>query len=203
MATYKITCGNAIHRIERGDDGRMSLLNCNMGEEETLDAMGLPTSACYQTYHALIAEPEIILEQASHLGQVDMVKLALACGAYVGTRFCSPITRAAEGGHAGTIDVLAQNGADVNGCEGRPLRRAAKSGHLEAVKMLLNHGADIHQLFEGALYMAAKNNHLDVVKFLVEKGANIDKMLSKGKRYLMAACDPQVVALLNECERET
>ncbi|XP_070557089.1 IQ motif and ankyrin repeat domain-containing protein 1-like [Ptychodera flava] len=57
----------------------------------------------------------------------------------------TPLSEAASGGHADTIKMLLEKGADPNSrgqFERTPLYRAAFSGHLEAVEILLQNGAD-------------------------------------------------------------
>ncbi|KAK3089405.1 hypothetical protein FSP39_003377 [Pinctada imbricata] len=57
----------------------------------------------------------------------------------------TPISEAANGGHADTIRLLLEKGCDPN-TQGQfqrtPLYRAAFAGHIEAVQMLLQNGAD-------------------------------------------------------------
>ncbi|XP_022089722.1 putative IQ motif and ankyrin repeat domain-containing protein isoform X3 [Acanthaster planci] len=57
----------------------------------------------------------------------------------------TPLSEAASGGHADTIKLLIDRGADVNArgqFERTPLYRAAFAGHLTAAQVLLQHGAD-------------------------------------------------------------
>ncbi|XP_077997605.1 IQ motif and ankyrin repeat domain-containing protein 1-like [Glandiceps talaboti] len=57
----------------------------------------------------------------------------------------TPLSEASSGGHADTVKLFLERGADPNSrgqFERTPLYRAAFSGHLEAVEVLLQHGAD-------------------------------------------------------------
>ncbi|XP_038057006.1 IQ motif and ankyrin repeat domain-containing protein 1-like isoform X2 [Patiria miniata] len=57
----------------------------------------------------------------------------------------TPLSEAASGGHADTIKLLIERGADVNSrgqFERTPLYRAAFAGHLTAAQVLLQNGAD-------------------------------------------------------------
>ena len=57
----------------------------------------------------------------------------------------TPLSEAANGGHASTLRLLLERGADPNSIgnfKRTPLYRAAFSGHLEATQVLLEYGAD-------------------------------------------------------------
>ena len=57
-----------------------------------------------------------------------------------------PLVRAAGNGHAATVSILVEHGANVNAHDNQfytPLHEATWCGHLEVVKELVKLGADV------------------------------------------------------------
>ena len=81
--------------------------------------------------------------------KIEFTKLFVKYGADVNARIrtCSstPLHIAAKIGHFESVQLLLENGAQVNSRnyeQNTPLHLAAKVGHHEVVKILLDHGAD-------------------------------------------------------------
>jgi ankyrin repeat protein len=88
-----------------------------------------------------------------------------------GLREVPALAAAASMGHAGTVSLLLERGADPNDA----LAVAANGGLVEAVRRLLEKGADPNT----ALATAAIGWHFDIVRLLLDKGADpnhIDKL---------------------------
>lgn len=76
-----------------------------------------------------------------------------------------PLVEAARGGHFGTVRLLLEAGADIEGVsvgDETALMVAAKRGDLEMVEFLLSIGAKIRAMGGGALNFAARGGHEDV-----------------------------------------
>lgn len=86
----------------------------------------------------------------------------------------TPLSMAAEAGHAAVIAVLAEAGAELTGPadSARPLTTAAGAGHGAAVRQLIQRGAPVAAGRQEALVEAANGGHLDVVNALLEAGAD-------------------------------
>ncbi|XP_074658400.1 IQ motif and ankyrin repeat domain-containing protein 1-like [Tubulanus polymorphus] len=79
------------------------------------------------------------------IGRVTKVKHQLSMINCEDANENTPISEAASGGHADTIKLLIEKGADINKqgqFQRTPLYRAAFAGHLDACQLLLQHGAD-------------------------------------------------------------
>merc|ERR1712098_856423 len=66
---------------------------------------------------------------------------------------------------------------------GAPIHIASTKGHLAIVELLANNGADIDQAAEGGgtpIHWAIALGRFAVVKFLVGRGANLNKIDNKG-----------------------
>ncbi|KAJ0163499.1 putative ankyrin repeat protein [Colletotrichum tanaceti] len=100
---------------------------------------------------------------------------------------------AAESGDDAMVELLLQEGADVQGqdASGRsPLCMASARGHLGIVETLLGEGADInHADSKGRnpLWRSISADRQDVVKLLLDKGANVHCVYTKGCRPLHLA----------------
>ena len=96
---------------------------------------------------------------------------------------------AAENGHAETVSVLLERGANINAKnkDGQTaLHGAAKNGHAETVSVLLDRGADIEAEDKDGktpLYLAKINNHEGLAIALVKAGL----ILTLNKSLLIAA----------------
>ncbi|KAF1825177.1 ankyrin, partial [Dissoconium aciculare CBS 342.82] len=89
------------------------------------------------------------LYYASYMGLESVVRKLLQTGADVtasqGGSHDFPLQAAAAAGHQGTVQILIDNGADINAqdCFSRnALIDAARNGHAEVVSLLLGHRAD-------------------------------------------------------------
>jgi ankyrin repeat protein len=93
---------------------------------------------------------------------------------------------AAINGHADTIRVLAELGADVNipnknGCA--PVYIAAKNGHADAIRVLAELGADVNTPNKNgctAVYIAAQKGHADAIRVLKKLGADVNTPNNNG-----------------------
>jgi ankyrin repeat protein len=83
-------------------------------------------------------------------------------------------------GHYETVQILLENGADVNtqgGFYGNDLQAASEGGHLETVKILLERGADVNSQggeYGNALYVVSQRGHLEIMKILLERRADVN-----------------------------
>ena len=106
----------------------------------------------------------------------------------------TPLLLASKHGHARVVEILLQNGADVNKCTGTTALRTA-SGHLheDCVKLLLAHGADVSicqpQTGGTALYSASMVGHVGIATMLLAHGANVNDASWNGQNtcLMMAA----------------
>jgi len=80
---------------------------------------------------------------------------------------------AAENCHVAIMDLLLQNGADINYQDELPLRKSIKSRHLESVSFLLNHGANVC-LYDKFVMMCCKSgDYPDILQQLINAGADV------------------------------
>jgi len=90
------------------------------------------------------------------------------------------LLRVARKGHAPVLNVLLNNGVDVNSQDRHgytALMESARKGHVEAVKLLLDRGADVNaqnNVGYTALVEAAGSGHLGILKMLLDRGANVN-----------------------------
>ncbi|KAM3456290.1 hypothetical protein MY3296_001887 [Beauveria thailandica] len=124
-----------------------------------------------------------LLHLASHLGKDKIAKILLSKGAYVDgiVDGRSPLSVAAESGHATLVKLLLDQGAHIDlpandDARKTPLAYAAANGELAAVQVLLQGKAAIEGCKPVAtpLCHAAENGHEAVVRLLLEKGAMIE-----------------------------
>lgn len=112
-------------------------------------------------------------------------------------RYGSALATAAWGGHKEIVDLLIENGADVNlisGDYGSALAAAALSGYKNIVNILIEHGADVNLLlpsgnYGSALAAAAWGEDKEIVDLLIEEGADLNLALSiaasRGDKHIM------------------
>ena len=93
----------------------------------------------------------------------------------------TPLHWMAIDGNAEMFKVLIENGAEIDGPDGRwgssPLLFAAQKGWKEIVEILLHAGADVNfksKSGHDAIYFATDGDHTDIVKLLIEFGIDID-----------------------------
>lgn len=137
------------------------------------------------------------LVTAASKGSNAQVKKLLAKGANIndpiGKYGETALMLAAHNGHADTVELLIDEGADIEAKAkwGRTaLIREADWGDTEDVKLLINKGADIEARDdEGktALMAAAMSDKTETVKLLLKKGADIEAKDEEGQTALMAA----------------
>ncbi|KRZ77069.1 Ankyrin repeat domain-containing protein 17, partial [Trichinella papuae] len=108
----------------------------------------------------------------------------------------TPLCVAASGGHTEVMQLLLQNGAEINARSGSklgisPLMLAAMNGNAEAVKFLIERGADITSHIETnrntALTLACFQGKADVVRLLLQSGAVVEHRAKSGLTPLMEA----------------
>lgn len=121
-------------------------------------------------------------------------------------RYGTALTAAAYDGSDGIVQILLENGADVNkqgGDYGNALQAAAFNGNLDIVQKLLDHGAHVNTdsigIYGSALQAACYSGYSDVVEHLLARGADVN---ARGGTYgypIIAAadeCDKEVVEIL-------
>ncbi|KAF5013238.1 hypothetical protein FDECE_752 [Fusarium decemcellulare] len=100
---------------------------------------------------------------------------------------------AADAGHTDTVQLLLENGSEVEPkCfkELTPLFKAIKNSHLAVVRALLNAGADVNALQpygNTAINLAAECGHSEIVELLLDKGANASISNMYGETPLITA----------------
>ena len=106
------------------------------------------------------------------------------------------LTWASQFSHDEVVQILLDNGADVNaqgGEYGDALQAASSGGHEKVVKLLLDKGADLEakDKYDGAtpLWRAAGNGHEAVVKLLLDKGADPEAKDKSGATPLWRAAE--------------
>ncbi|KAF4869439.1 Glutathione S-transferase omega-like 2 [Colletotrichum siamense] len=87
---------------------------------------------------------------------------------------------ASEYGHQSTVNLLIDNGANVNsqcGSYGTALQAAARAGYQEIVKLLIYNGANVNSrsgYYGTALQAAAQAGYQEIVNLLIHNGANVN-----------------------------
>ncbi len=120
------------------------------------------------------------LIMAATLGRADMVKMLLQWGADpngIGRYKQLPLASACQYGHLDIVNVLLDNGAQLNPKDGHePLVMAAMSGRPEIIKVLLDRGANLNFSNSGytPLMAAAGTCRSEIVRILLERGASPD-----------------------------
>ena len=122
------------------------------------------------------------LHWAAHRGDVKAVDLLVRAGArHLSNRYgVTPLSLAAENGHAVVVERLLRSGANPNAAlDGGEtvLMTAARRGRADVVKALIEAGADVNarEATRGqtALMWAAGEGHADVIRALLAHGADI------------------------------
>ncbi|OGM43001.1 hypothetical protein ABOM_009319 [Aspergillus bombycis] len=102
---------------------------------------------------------------------------------------CTPLICAAEGGHTAVVQMLLENGEDVNERdttekERSPIHLAALNGHVEVVKLLLERGANVEAQdmnMNTPLCLAVATCQAAVVDLLLEYNAKVNVRNSEGR----------------------
>ena len=133
---------------------------------------------------------ETPLMTASFLGKSNFVKILINAGGLVNktVQGRKPLVLACMSGDLPTIDVLLQNGANINSgtglCSDAPLYWAVTKQNGKAVQTLIDHGAlvDVNYL-KGftILHAAVGHSDVDIVTLLTNAGADINVADSRGE----------------------
>lgn len=174
--------------INKATNWGVSPLELAFGEDESLALLLLRTMN-----NDTDDEDMSPLVYATIKGQKNAVDSLLSCYPQHGDRkkeendFNNALVEAAYAGHTEIVQLLLENGADVNTADGdgnTSLIQAAYAGHIGIVHCLVENGADIDATDKNgdtALMWAAHKSRLPVVEFLVSKGASVD-IQSEGKK---------------------
>lgn len=132
-----------------------------------------------------------VMEEAAKNGHVEVFRLLYSLDGEAITQLpwdlagdASPLSLAAEHGHADLVGYLCQVGFDMEYGWSTPLTRAAGRGHRETVRCLLQHGANTAGNADGkppllhAIY--AYDADLEVVRLLLEGGSDANYTTSWG-----------------------
>ncbi|KAK6356022.1 hypothetical protein TWF718_000395 [Orbilia javanica] len=122
----------------------------------------------------------------------------------------TPLSYAAQWGHAAVVELLLSKGADwevKNSYYGQtPLVQAAARGHAAVVELLLNKGAGLETQFtadgQTLLLIAAENGCTNVVELLLREGANRDAKNMHNKTALFFAAEKGHAAVVELLLRE-
>ncbi|KAH8848034.1 hypothetical protein MCOR27_007930 [Pyricularia oryzae] len=138
------------------------------------------------------------LYYTSFIGLKQAVIQLLAEGADVdaqGGWYCSALQAASSQRHIDIVDLLLENGADINIYGGygdvSALQFALLQNHMDMFEFMLKRGADIDAYgghrFGNALQIASMSNDIDMVRFLLGKGADVNAQGGKYGNALQAA----------------
>lgn len=133
-----------------------------------------------------------ILQNCAEKGNVDLIKKCLEKGADPNARNSArgtALTLAAAAGHAQVVQLLIDNGAQVNQIDpedekdATALHKAAEKGRREVVQVLLANGANVNVKDfwgNGPLNRAAKRNDTVLTQMLLRNGAKNDANAMSG-----------------------
>jgi ankyrin repeat protein len=139
------------------------------------------------------SEAERLLAEAAGAGHLDAVRELLELGTDPDRPIANAaaLGHAARGAHVGVVELLLENGADVEGGTGlSPLACAAWKGRDDMVRLLVDRGADLEGDTGGpgtALFQAASQGHLPTVSLLLDLGADSDAKTEKRATPLLVA----------------
>ncbi|MDW5288751.1 ankyrin repeat domain-containing protein [Formosa sp. PL04] len=176
---------------------------------KTLLDAGLPIDDCSHNWTPLI--------HAAYKGRLDIVEMLISMGVGINIETQKGQTAlmfACEEGHAETVKLLLEAGADPNigvnkqhhlyggGRQASPLNTAAFWGYTDIVRMLLAKGADIETSGENdrknALHLSAIEKHYEVVKELIVAGADPNVKDGYGSTIYSLAEENGVLVALEE-----
>jgi ankyrin repeat protein len=90
------------------------------------------------------------------------------------------LTLAVTGGHLRIVELLIDNGANLEACDSSgdtALLLASRLGNLEIAELLILHKANVdaqNQLHFSSVALATRNGHRQIVQLLIDNGANIN-----------------------------
>ncbi|EWY89573.1 hypothetical protein FOYG_10393 [Fusarium oxysporum NRRL 32931] len=141
------------------------------------------------------------LYYASWSGDKNCVKKLLdasATGDTTAWRLDPALHVASVFGHLDIVELLIQEGADVNananaGSISNALCSAIEAGHTDVISLLIKKGADVNARQWPSTYItpleaASKSGCLDIVELLIQQGANVNAK-SKYTNALCSACE--------------
>ena len=120
---------------------------------------------------------------AFRVGDIDVVRLLLRCGADVNVLTKgghNPLHRASEEGRIDIVQLLLEHNADVDlptKSLWTPLAASSSLGHMEVSRLLVQYGANVNAYNDVGwtpLNLASLHGHLAVVRFLIDNGADVD-----------------------------
>ncbi len=169
--------GNTHQKYKGGQSALIVASVEGQAEIVNLLVTGIPTKSITEPHSAVSYD----------VLSVDMAGLKLSQD-----KLTNALCAAAENGHTAIVEILANEGGDINGNGyDTPLFLAAGGGHTDTVKFLLNAGTEINQVCkhsgEGALAKAAGSGHLETVRALLDGGININQGRRKDKTALVVA----------------
>jgi ankyrin repeat protein len=135
----------------------------------------------------LASDSELV--EAIRYGEIHSVRTLVEAGSDVNSTdsYGRPVLiMAAQRGHTEIVQILTDNGADVNAS----LMKSAHIGYPEVVMVLLEAGADVHAKdLNGytALMIAAREGHDVIVEMLIEAGADANARDGEGHTALWYA----------------
>jgi uncharacterized protein len=139
--------------------------------------------------------------EASAVGQTRRARSLLKANRKLANEFSpdgfTPLGLASFFGHPDTVELLLNDGAQINVpsknfLKAVPLRSASVAGHFEIAKLLIDRGADVNALGEGdytSLHEVAGAGRIEFAKLLLDHGANINARGESGKTPLTVALE--------------
>jgi ankyrin repeat protein len=126
---------------------------------------------------------------ASHQGNLELVKELLAKGANINAKDDQALIYASSNDHLDVVEYLISKGANIHANDDEALGLASFKGYLNVVKYLISKGADIHANNDRALRWASVNGQLDIIKYLVSK-YDPKYVIDKWPKYAEYITDP-------------
>jgi ankyrin repeat protein len=116
--------------------------------------------------------------EAARSGRVEAVGFLLDCG----LSLMGAVDAAVREGHAGVLKLLFERDL-VEAAKDRYLNTAATDGKADVVEVLLDNGANVNCFSNGGFtpaHYAAQHGHRDTLERLIQRGADITAVSSKG-----------------------